>query len=767
VCTSCQSAVTFDDEAALVAGTLSVLPPSRTKLFCGAMGSISGRSFQALGRVRYGHERGFWDEWHLLWTDDGATGWLSEDEDRLVIERLDADAVTMVTADTAPGTAVSLSGETFNVVERGVATVEGGEGQLPFVVVQGEETPFVELRSRDGGRIATVEFGADGRRVFLGEAITDADLGMDWTRQDLGFSDELALANKADGSVPRLQSLSGGIRPLKCHACGGGLEVAADAHGNLPKAVKCAYCGSANDLSGKALQCPNCTNPVQTFAGDARLAKCPTCTHQIDLTNRSGPASLGRPGSASGAVLMPGDRWDFEELSYVVTGRLRYDGFSEGEAWHYWEYALFEPTVGYRWLVESDGKWSLAERVFDHEALGPDANPSTVQCLGRHYPVAEVNTVKVGFVDGELPWVARVGDQVKVLDSGKSHGHTVSIEWSPNEVEWYLCRSLQRSRVLAGSKSMKARAGAVSSSTSDYSGSGGTHGRWWKHFILMGLLMLIVGTGVAYYVLEEIRGTRIASASLGDAMFSKAGQTAELKLPGNRNIHLKLTTDSRGYGNAAKSLKGGWAHYLVTLTDASGAEVAKFTSTHADFYHGGTGPYEYRTNSTYGLRMPADGAYTVRVQATSGNVDGTRAAPPKAPLKLDVIDGGRVRNDALPTYLAGFFVFWLIMGFIALGRTTQRADGPKLPIASVVWTVLMWGGLVFAANQNIIYRSSFKPVVQDAPKLAPVAAYATNRAAMKSIRSSYSSSSSYGGYSSSSSSSSSRSYYGGGYSYGK
>ena len=96
----------------------------------GGSGRIHDHRFRVLGRVRYGYEMGYWDEWYLA-LDDGSTAWVSEDERELTLERLKTDQTPNISyAETQPGDNLRLGKKTLQVAEKGVARCEGSEGQF-------------------------------------------------------------------------------------------------------------------------------------------------------------------------------------------------------------------------------------------------------------------------------------------------------------------------------------------------------------------------------------------------------------------------------------------------------------------------------------------------------------------------------------------------------------------------------------------------------------------------------------------------------------
>ena len=217
VCDSCRSVVTFGDDAVELRGELSLLPPSRSQLFIGAQGRFDGLEFAVLGRVRYGYERGYWDEWYVQ-CGDGETAWITEEPDGLAFERMvDTNHVTLEYEPLEPGRVVEVEAKSFTVKERDIAHCQGGDGQLPFVVIQNEKTPFADLTGPDDA-VGSIEFGEDGTRLFVGKPISVDDLNLTVTRQDIGLED-VPLAAKNAGGRAQLTILAGKQRALNCSNC--------------------------------------------------------------------------------------------------------------------------------------------------------------------------------------------------------------------------------------------------------------------------------------------------------------------------------------------------------------------------------------------------------------------------------------------------------------------------------------------------------------------------------------------------------------------
>ena len=134
----------------------------------GRIGSLSDREFQVLGRVRIDYEDGFWDEWYITFLDDGSTAWIQEDDggftyfkhegnvSRFPLDRVQVGTYNQIVSNWKP----------VFVTSKSKASINGGEGELPFKIIPGEKADFV-----DGildGRIISVELLEDDTPLFVG-----------------------------------------------------------------------------------------------------------------------------------------------------------------------------------------------------------------------------------------------------------------------------------------------------------------------------------------------------------------------------------------------------------------------------------------------------------------------------------------------------------------------------------------------------------------------------------------------------------------------
>jgi len=103
--------------------------------------------------------------------------------------------------------------------------------------------------------------------------------------------------------------------------------------------------------------------------------------------------------------------------------------------WH--EYLLYNPMVGFRWLVHSDNHWNFVEPVnpAEVEQSGMIGSGATVNYNGRTFKIFQDAPAVVEYVKGEFYWRVEQGETVQATDY-VSPPMMLSREESNNEINW-------------------------------------------------------------------------------------------------------------------------------------------------------------------------------------------------------------------------------------------------------------------------------------------------------------------------------------------
>lgn len=611
VCEYCASAVVLDEKAARVSGKMAALAQTPGPLYVGGTGRLRGKNFRVLGRVRYGYAKGYWDEWYLVLEDEN-TIWVSEDENNFTIEICQQDKTPPADyMSIQPGDTLTLGEKSFHVDEKDVAECEGGEGQLPFAVLTGEKVPFLDLSS--GSDFGTVEYEMDGDvRVFLGRRLDIGDVEMDMPRIP-GAGDSLD-AEQTAGAGTRERIIRAGKRmvDLKCAGCGSPLPVPApDA-----KSVACESCGNQLDLTLRRITCESCGVTVPLQGGDAaKSVSCPQCEAVLDVS---------RPGSMRSSVLAKlrgeqrprvpvklGQPFNYDDTTYRVVGHIRYVESWGIERWRWDEFMLYHPDRGYRWLILEDGHftfaWELKERP-EHFSPRVCSRKQKLSFLGKRWQVFEVseNATRVEWVDGELPWVAAVGDQNSYMDA-IAPPHLLSAEWTREEMEWYRGVYIPRPKAARALGVDEEQLPAVVGVAPHQPYGGSAFSRQaGAVMLLFGLLFLVFGLGSLFSTGKMIHNVTVTPGQYVEEYLTSPFTVTE------SNTVCKTVFES--------SVDNSWVYLEVALINSEDEALLDF-SAEMSYYHGRSGGESWSEGSRddYKLfRVQNPGEYRFLVYGQAG-----------------------------------------------------------------------------------------------------------------------------------------------------
>jgi hypothetical protein len=187
----------------------------------------------------------------------------------------------------------------------------------------------------------------------------------------------------------------------------------------------------------KALYCPNCGGPVELRGfGHALTVVCPQCLAVLDASTPEFQILQTFQETQRIEPQIPlGTRGKFGGVEYEAIGFQERTAGSGEDAYSWYEYLLFNPYQGFRYLSEYNGHWNFIRMLNGLPKATMFGGRSAVEFDGRKFARFSSAQAQTTYVVGEFPWRVKVGDSV-LGDDFISPPFMLSSEVTEGEVTW-------------------------------------------------------------------------------------------------------------------------------------------------------------------------------------------------------------------------------------------------------------------------------------------------------------------------------------------
>ena len=559
VCPYCRSALARTDRGLADLGKVAEIAESESPLKLGLKGEFKGNRFELTGRAQLRHEMGgFWDEWYATFSN-GWVGWLAEAQGRFYMtfyQPLQNGAALPSFEALQPGQFVGeIPSQTpLMVQEKGIATSVAADGEIPYQLTPNEQSPYADLAGKNNA-FATIDYGMSPPWVFVGQQVTLDEIG-------------LGAAKSAQREARRVSAAAMG-----CPNCGGPLDLVA------PDKIE-------------RVTCPNCDSLLDVNQGNLKY---------LHALNPSPAPEFVLPIGAEGTLM--GD------VRFKIIGATARSVSFDGVKYFWHEYLLYNPRVGFRWLMHSDNHWNFVEPVnpAEVESTGVLASGATVRYGGRNFKIFQDAPATVEYVKGEFYWRVEQGETVRAVDY-ISAPLMLSQEMTRNEVNWSLGTFMTNAQVekAFGVSDLPKPWGVAPNQPF----TGSFYYTWGAVplLLLLGLAILMVPiAGIPRTAAsEQLTLPPMQNAQAPQTVFSRP-----FELKGNRNVRI----------TANANVSNAWADLDVDLVNEQSQEVES-VNVPVEYYSGtdSDGAWTEGSQSTDATlsSLPA-GKYTLRVEGTWQN----------------------------------------------------------------------------------------------------------------------------------------------------
>ena len=387
ICPFCRSAVSRTDRGLEDLGKVAEIVDSQSPLKLGLKGEFKGHRFELTGRAQNRHEMGgVWDEWYATF-GNGWVGWLAEAQGKFYLTFFQPlpEGVQL-----PPFESLQL-GQTISeipnktplmVTEKGTATAIAADGEIPYKLEPNERSNYADLSGKENA-FGTIDYSLNPPWAFVGQQVTLEEIGL------------------------------GHAKPVTREAA---------------------------RVATQGLGCPNCAGPLTLTAPDkAERVTCPYCNSLLDVNQGklSWLKALKPLPNPPDFALKIGMEGTFSDAKFKIIGAVVRSVKIEGVTYYWHEYLLYNPMVGFRWLIHSDNHWNFVEPVnpADVESGQIFGTGATVNYNGQKYKIFQDAPAVVEFVQGEFYWRVEQGETVRAVDYVAAP-LMLSQESTKNEVNW-------------------------------------------------------------------------------------------------------------------------------------------------------------------------------------------------------------------------------------------------------------------------------------------------------------------------------------------
>jgi hypothetical protein len=162
----------------------------------------------------------------------------------------------------------------------------------------------------------------------------------------------------------------------------------------------------------KAIRCPHCGGGITLRAlGQSVMVACPYCRSQIDVSQPEIRLIRAYQEAAAQLRIPLGTRGTLRGQLLEVVGAMQRRDATSGYSWE--EYLLFNPFIGFRWLVFDEDHWNLGHAVKDTSTM---VSTGVLHYGGHIYRKYAMGTAHVEWVVGEFYWRVSAGDRAETSD---------------------------------------------------------------------------------------------------------------------------------------------------------------------------------------------------------------------------------------------------------------------------------------------------------------------------------------------------------------
>ncbi len=412
----------------------------------------------------------------------------------------------------------------------------------------------------------------------------------------------------------------------------------------------------------QSINCPGCGAGLTIKDERSELVVCEFCGSHLDVSSEE-KTVLGKGASKKWDFpLKVGDSFRQKGSRFEIIARLVFiedNDVSEASR----DYLLYNPRHGTMWLSEYHGQYSLSQDSHIMPTTDPfDKRRGSVLKThdGREWVTEGKGTYELAYVDGALPWIAKVGDRIRYAEFTEKSGSGVQYEVQriKNEVEYGTGRKLSLQMVRRATKKPNLGDAALQD-TKNIAQS--------RNLYLQIITFAVIALIINGFMMLSVRskGNLVFKDSFSAQQLNEETISQPFKISQDGNI-IKVI--------AKANVNNAWMAVDIGLIKDEDTIIHVYDND-ISYYHGVEGGESWSeggtTETTY-IKIPKAGSYRLLVHAVSASGNAATSTEARHGLSVKVIDGALVPKFFIFAAILSAIV--LILGFIALQKLNKDDD---------------------------------------------------------------------------------------------
>lgn len=383
----------------------------------------------------------------------------------------------------------------------------------------------------------------------------------------------------------------------------------------------------------KDIHCSSCGAGLTVKDEHAELVICDYCGSHLQVTAAEQKVLVKGAAAKQDFPLQLGDSFRYKSHRYEIIARMAFiedDDLSEMTR----QYLLYNPRVGTCWLDEYGGHYSLSQATH----VMPESDPferKRGQVLnthdGRQWVTEETGQYVLHYVDGALPWIAKIGDRVIYADFAEKSGtgEQYQAQRTENEIEFSFGQSLHIELVRrATGKPELGQTGVIKNGV-----DAAVKRRFYMTVMMTATIAMVINLlllGYTFFTGKQVFSQQFTADQLNGEVLSEPFRV-------NSDV-IKIIS------NARPRLNNEWMALDVAVV-GDNEDVLHVYDADISYYHGYEGGERWsegsQNQSTF-IQVPKPGIYRLLLHAVSARGNINRSTQTSHGVIVMVKDGARM-----------------------------------------------------------------------------------------------------------------------------